>query len=108
MSEPGLEPLQYPPSSPLAGQLNDPGVTALLKGLAAQNPGLCVVTTRESVTDLAAFHGGTAPEWLLERLRTAAGVDLLEKLLVRGNTKEIEKLVEDVAGQALTLNLIGT
>ncbi len=104
----GLEPLQYPPSSPVAGQLKDPGVTALLRGLAAQNPGLCVVTTREGVTDLAAFHGGTAPEWSLERLGTAAGVALLEKLQVRGKRSELETLVEDVAGHALTINLLGT
>src|SRR6185295_12506436 len=58
----GLEPLQYSPSSPLAGQLKDPGVTALLKGLAAHNPGLCVVTTRECVTDLAAFWDRTVSE----------------------------------------------
>ena len=30
----GLEPLQYPPTSPLAGQLKDEGLHALLKGLA--------------------------------------------------------------------------
>ncbi len=104
----GLEPLQYPPSSPLAGQLKDPGVMALLRGLAAQNPGLCVVTTREGVKDLAAFQGGTAPEWSLERLGTAAGVALLEKLQVRGKRSELEKLVEDVEGHALTLNILGS
>lgn len=42
----GLEPLQHPPTSPLAGQLKDPALAALLRGLAAQNPGLCLVTTR--------------------------------------------------------------
>ncbi len=106
----GLEPLQYPPSSPseIAGHLKDPGVTALLRGLAAQNPGLCVVTTREGVKDLAAFHGGTAPEWSLERLSTAAGVALLEKHQVRGKKEELAQLVEDVDGHALTINLIGT
>ena len=30
----GLEPLQYPPTSPFAGQLKDEGLSALLKGLA--------------------------------------------------------------------------
>ncbi len=104
----GLEPLQYPPSSPLAGQLKDPGVTALLRGLAAQNPGLCVVTTRDGVKDLAAFHGGTAPEWSLERLDTAAGVALLEKHQVRGKRSELERLVEEVDGHALTLNILGS
>jgi hypothetical protein len=48
----GLEPLQHPPG-PLRGELKDPAVTALLKGLAQRNPGLCLVTTRERVADLA-------------------------------------------------------
>jgi len=105
----GLEPLQYPPSSPreIAGQLKDPGIMALLRGLAAQNPGLCLVTTRESVKDLAAFRGSSAPEWSLERLNTAAGVALLEKLWVKGKRAELEQLVEDVYGHALTINLLG-
>ena len=55
----GLEPLQYPPG-PMAGKLKDPAIDALLKGLVARNPGLCVVTTRESVTDLAPYHRSTA------------------------------------------------
>jgi tetratricopeptide (TPR) repeat protein len=103
----GLEPLQYPPG-PLAGQLKDPAVTALLKGLAARSLGLCVVTTRERVADLSAYRNSTAPEWELERLATPAGVLLLEKLGVSGRREEIERLVEDVDGHALTLNLLGT
>ena len=42
----GLEPLQSPPTSPLAGKLKDEGLSALLKGLAQGNKGLCLVTTR--------------------------------------------------------------
>ncbi len=49
----GIEPLQYPPGRPeIEGRLKDPGLAALLKGLAAGNPGLCVVTTRERIADL--------------------------------------------------------
>jgi tetratricopeptide (TPR) repeat protein len=104
----GLEPLQYPVSSPLAGQLKDPGVTALLRGLAANNPGLCVVTTRESVKGVPNFHSSSAPEWSLERLSTEAGVALLKKLGVWGSKADLEQLVEDVKGHALTINLLGT
>ena len=104
----GLEPLQYPASSPLAGQLKDPGVEALLKGLAQRNAGLCLVTTRESVTNLASFQGNTAPEWELERLDKGAGVALLKGLGVAGSAKELEALVEEVAGHALTIQLLGT
>jgi len=73
----GLEPVQHPPG-PLAGQLKDPAVTALLKGLAAKNPGLCLVTTRERVADLASFRDTTAPEWELARLSIPAGIELLK------------------------------
>lgn len=102
----GLEPLQHPPG-PLAGQLKDPAIIALLKGLAAKNAGLCVVTTRVSVEDLARFRSGTAPEWKLERLSTVAGVELLTTLGVRGTEAEMKKLVKDVRGHALTLSLLG-
>lgn len=102
----GLEPLQYPPG-PLAGDLRDPAVAALLKGLAQRNPGLCVVTTRERVSDLAAFQPSTAPELPLHRLSTPAGVDLLQNLGVQGNERELKALVMDAHGHALTLNLLG-
>jgi hypothetical protein len=102
----GLEPLQHPPG-PLAGQLKDPALAALLKGLAQRNPGLCLVTTRERVADLASFRHTTAPEWPLEHLSTPAGVELLKTLGVRGTQEEFTKLVEEVRGHALTLNLLG-
>lgn len=68
---------------------------------------LTVVELEEEVADLVVFRAGTAPEWKLERLDRAAGVALLEKLEVKGSKKELEKLVEDVDGHALTLHLMG-
>ena len=103
----GLEPLQYAPTSPTPGQLKDQGVEALLKGLAGNNRGLCVVTTRYSIPDLRTFWQTTAPEHELLRLSTAAGIDLLRRFGVRGTHAEFENLVEDVKGHALTLNLLG-
>lgn len=103
----GLEPLQYPPGSPLAGELRDPALAALLRGLAQRNSGLCVVTTRAFITDLAHFRDTTALEWKLDHLPIPAGVELLKSLRVRGPDAEIEKLVRDVRGHALTLNLVG-
>ena len=103
----GLEPLQYAPTSPLAGELKDPGLAALLKGLATRNGGLCVITTRYSVRDLQGFRQTTAPMVSLSRLSNEAGVALLRSLGVLGSLQEFEKLVEDVKGHALTLNLIG-
>jgi tetratricopeptide (TPR) repeat protein len=102
----GLEPLQHPPG-PLAGELKDPAITALLKGLAARNAGLCVVTTRERVQELGNFEGATALRWDLDRLSTPAGVALLESLGVHGAAAELESLVEEVRGHALSLSLLG-
>jgi tetratricopeptide (TPR) repeat protein len=102
----GLEPLQHPPG-PLRGELKDDALRALLRGLATRNLGLCVVTTRESVEDLAGFRSSTAPEWKLEHLSSEAGVDLLETLGVEGTRGELQTLVHEVRGHALTLNLLG-
>ncbi len=102
----GLEPLQYPPG-PLTGQLKDPAIEVLLRTLAQRNPGLCVVTTRERVADLAPFRDTVAPEWELHHLPIPVGIDLLKDLGVRGTQTELQELVEDVKGHALTLNLIG-
>jgi tetratricopeptide (TPR) repeat protein len=102
----GIEPLQHPPG-PLAGELKDPALATLLKGLARQNSGLCIVTTRERVTDLAAFRNTTAPEWELHHLSSSAGVELLKNLRVRGTPAELEEAVKEVKGHALTLNLLG-
>ncbi len=104
----GLEPLQYAPNSPTAGELKDSGIAALLKGLAANNRGLCVVTTRYSLPDLRAYWQTNAPEVNLLRLSKEAGVALLKSLGVKGRQTEFETLVEDVKGHALTLNLLGT
>ena len=103
----GLEPLQYALSSPTPGELKDSGLAALLKGLAANNHGLCVVTTRYSIPDLRAYWQTNAPEVNLLRLSKEAGVALLRLLEVKGTQMEFETLVEDVKGHALTLNLLG-
>jgi len=104
----GLEPLQYAPTSPTAGEVRDAGLAALLKGLAAESKGLCILTTRYSISNLKAFWQTTAPEVKLRRLSREAGVHLLKMLGVKGNANELETLVEDVKGHALTLNLLGT
>ena len=104
----GLEPLQYAPTSPTPGELKDQGIAALLTGLAAINHGLCVVTTRYSIPELRAYWQTTAPEQKLLRLSADAGVALLRTLGVHGHHHELDTLVADVHGHALTLNLLGT
>ncbi len=86
----GLEPLQYSPASPMPGELKDQGVSALL-----------------SIPDLQAFRNTSVIELNLGRINRADGVSLLKALGVKGTQAEFEKLVDDVKGHALTLNLVG-
>lgn len=101
----GVEPLQYPPG-PLAGKLKGPGLAALLKGLAAANPGLCLVTTRERIADLNSYQQ-TAPQVPLEELSTEDGMDLLRQLGVDGRESELRVAVAEFGRHALTLTLLG-
>ncbi|HWM93656.1 MAG TPA: hypothetical protein VN493_23060 [Thermoanaerobaculia bacterium] len=102
----GVEPLQHPPSFPLAGRLKDPGLAALLRGLAGLNPGLCVVTTRERITDLESFSR-TAPQENLETLSPEAGAELLRRLGVKGKAAELLAASKEFGNHALTLTLLG-
>jgi len=99
----GLEPLQ----DAKTGELRDPALKSLLRGLAARNPGLCLITTRQEIPDLDTFRSTTSPEWKLERLSKEAGASLFEQLGVRGSPNERETLAGDVKGHALTLTLLG-
>jgi tetratricopeptide (TPR) repeat protein len=101
----GVEPLQHPPG-PLAGRLKDPGLAALLKSLAAGNPGLCVVTTRERIADLEGFPQ-TAPQVDLEALSPETGAELLRELGVKGRDTEIRAASAELGNHALALTLMG-
>jgi tetratricopeptide (TPR) repeat protein len=103
----GIEPLQYPPGRPeIEGRLKDPGLAALLKGLAAGNPGLCVVTTRERIADLASWSSA-APQIPLEELEPGAAVALLHQLGVDGRESELAAAAKEFQHHALTLTLLG-
>jgi len=62
----GLEPLQNSPG-PQEGRVREPALQALLRELAAFNTGLCVVTTRTPVADIADYEGTSAPRRDLDR-----------------------------------------
>jgi hypothetical protein len=70
----GLEPLQNPPG-PQEGRVRDPALQALLRELAAFNMGLCVITTRMPVADLADHAGTSALRRDLEQLSSDADLE---------------------------------
>ncbi len=101
----GLEPLQHPPGAQ-TGRLKDPAVQALVRELAAENPGLCVISTRLAVADVAGRAG--APSIDLDRLPPRAGAELLRRLGVEGSEKELRRASADFDGHSLALTLLGT
>jgi len=117
----GLEPLQYPPG-PMAGRLRAPGLEALLTQLAAAGqPGLCVVTSRQWLSDLAEWvRGDHHPQGPVQRLdlgdlSEADGARLLHRLganragaaAIGPDDPELIAASREVRGHALSLSLLG-
>jgi hypothetical protein len=101
----GIEPLQYPPNDPQAGRLKDQALDALLRELAADNPGLVVITTREHLTDIDKL--ANTDEQKLDKLSKEAAVALLRDLNIVGTDEELHAAWQDAGGHALTLSLLG-
>jgi predicted ATPase len=103
----GLEPLQNPPG-PQEGRLRDPSLQALLRELAAFNAGLCVITTRLPIADLADHERTSAPRRDLEQLSSDAGAKLLRALGVKGDEAELRNTSDEFSGHCLALTLLGS
>ncbi|MEL6816247.1 MAG: TIR domain-containing protein, partial [Cyanobacteria bacterium J06598_3] len=99
----GLEPMQWGAASVEVGKIKDQGLTALVRELAADNAGLCVITTRQAVADIPA-----AAKIDLEALSDQAGAALLKKLGVKGPQPELAAASRQVKGHGLALRLLGT
>jgi hypothetical protein len=117
----GLEPLQYRPG-PLAGELRAPGLQALLTRLAsAGHPGLCLLTSREWVQDLAEWvcndTNSDRPVLRLDlgnlsdtdgaRLLHTLGVKCAGAAAIGPDDAELMEASRAVHGHALTLSLLG-
>ena len=103
----GLEPLQNPPG-PQEGRLREPSLQALLRELAAFNTGLCVITTRLPVADIADHERTSAPRRDLEHLSSDAGAKLLRALGVKGDEAELRSASDEFGGHCLALTLLGS
>jgi serine/threonine protein kinase len=103
----GLEPLQNPPG-PQEGRLREPSLQALLRELAAFNTGLCVITTRTAVADIADHEGTGALRRDLEQLSNDAGAKVLRALGVKGDEAELRTASDEFSGHCLALTLLGS
>jgi NACHT domain len=103
----GLEPLQHPPG-PQEGRLREASLQTLLRELAAFNPGLCVITTRSPIADIAGHESTSGPRRDLEQLSSDAGVELLRALDVKGSEAELRRASDESSGHCLALTLLGS
>ena len=103
----GLEPLQNPPG-PQEGRVREPSLQALLRELAAFNTGLCVITTRTPVADIADHERTSALRRDLEQLSSDAGAKLLRALGVKGHEAELRSASDEFSGHCFALTLLGS
>ncbi len=100
----GMEPLQSPHEFE-RGKLHDPSLESLLRGLARQSVGLCLITTREPLPELAERAGVATRD--LEQITPQAGRALLRTARVVGTDAELELLAEQFGPHALAVSLLG-
>src|SRR6202035_3347199 len=103
----GLEPLQNPPG-PQEGRLREPSLQVLLRELAAFNSGLCVITTRLPVADIADHERTSDLRRDLEQLSSEAGAKLLRALGVKGDAEKLRGASDEFNGHCLALALLGS
>ena len=103
----GLEPLQNPPG-PQEGRIREPSIQALLRELAAFNSGLCVITTRLPIADIADHEGNSALRRDLDHLSSDAGAKLLRALGVKGDEEKLRSASDEFSGHCLALTLLGS
>src|SRR6202035_1265051 len=72
------------------------------------NTGLCVVTTRTPVADIADHERTSALRRELEQLSSDAGAKLLRALGVKGDEAELRTASDDFTGHCLALTLLGS
>lgn len=100
----GMEPLQSAYEFE-RGKLRDPALESLLRRLARQSAGLCLITTREPLPDLVGRSGVATRD--LEQIDAQAGRALLRTARVVGTDVELEELASRFGPHALAVSLLG-
>ena len=101
----GLEPLQHA-SAANRGELKDRALRQMLRTLALNSQGLCIITTRIAVHDLSDRQSQVVHH-NLDNLKAADAVELLKDLQVQGTDEELQKAAKDYDCHALSVSLLG-
>ena len=102
----GLEPLLTAPRSN-SGEIQNPAVASLIKELAAENNGLCVITTRLRIADIASFEDKRVKTIELKNLDQIESRKLLKNMGIHGTNTEFENATTEYSGHPLSLSLLG-
>lgn len=100
----GMEPLQSHLDYE-RGKINDPALAVLVEELSRDNPGLCLITTREHVPELVEFSEA-AQEHSLDQISPEAGRGLLRVGRIHGSDEDLERACEAFGNHALAINLL--
>ena len=79
-----------------------------MRELAASNKGLCIITTRTPIADLADYERTSGLRRDLDQLSSGAGAKLLRALGVMGQEAELRRASEEFGGHCLALTLLGS
>ena len=102
----GLEVMQYEDGD-MYGSIRSPDLKAFLEFFASpDHESFCLVTSRAPLVDMIKF--ATYKYLDVDRLSPQDGRDLLRKLGVKGRDEELDKVVKDWDGHALTLSLLAS
>ena len=103
----GLEPVQEQ-TDHHDSRIRDVAIASLLRCLAFQNKGLCVITSRLPVSELAVFESTTLQTVDVSGISESDGEALLRDHGVIGESIELRQAAREVAGHCLTLQLLGS
>ena len=104
----GLEPLQNPPG-PAEGRLRDIAMRSFLREMAIESSGLCIVTSRCELPDIADIGSKSAKNIELEQLSRKDGAQLLRDFgLTSPKDDDFMDASEEFGGHCLALTLLGS
>jgi len=103
----GLEPLQSAAyTSGQLGDIKDRGLKLLIRQLALENTGLCIITTRIEIPDLRAVQRPIIVRVFLKNLDEQAGAAILRARGVTGTDAQLAAAVGEYQGHAFALTLL--
>ncbi len=101
----GMEPLQSYLDYQ-RGKINDPALAVLVEELCLDNPGLCVITTREEIPELEKEFADKTQQHNLDQISPEAGRALLRVGRVHGTDQDLERASQEFGNHALAINLL--